>query len=54
MVEAKGKVLTFALERLRSDIYGSKSEVKNTHLVFSLADLQRMRENRNTDHGGNA
>ena len=36
-------------ERDFDDIYGSKSEVKNTHLVFSLGDLQRMREQRNQE-----
>lgn len=42
--EVRAKIVTFASERLNSKIYGNKSEVKNSHLVFSLGDLRMVRD----------
>lgn len=46
IVEAKTKALTFALERLNPERYSPRLETRNTHLVFSLADLARAKERR--------
>lgn len=44
LVGAKVKGLTFTLERLNPQKYGEKGEVKHSHVIFSLADLRKHRE----------
>lgn len=44
LVTAKINGLKFALERLDPENYGDKSEVKHAHVIFSLADLRKHRE----------
>ena len=46
LAEAKIKALTFGLERLDAPKYASKSSVQNTHMVFSLSELRRVKERR--------
>lgn len=43
--EVQAGMIRFAVERLDSKNYGNKSEVKNSHLVFSLGDLRMVRDN---------
>ena len=40
LVEAKVKALTFGLEQLRPERYGSKVEMNHKHFVFDLAKLR--------------
>lgn len=46
LVEAKGKLLTFALERLRPDRYGAKVENTHSHFIFDLARLREAKRAR--------
>jgi hypothetical protein len=42
--EVQAGMIRYATERLDSKNYGNKSEVKNSHLVFSLGDLRMVRD----------
>lgn len=46
LLEVKAKSLMFGLERLDPNRYSTKVDVKNTHLIFNLGALRRVKERR--------